>query len=126
MKVRLGVVAAVVFYCAAAGVIWGQDLDPQIRKITDGIYVYVGKNLNSNAGIVLTQEGVVLVDSGHNPTDSRAIAAAVKKTHGSAGALPHRHRAARRSHDRPLCLLAAGDHHRPRKRHGVDEAGVQS
>src|SRR3954470_2714050 len=56
-----------------------QDLGPQIKKIKDGIYVYVGKNLNSNCGIVLTQEGVVLIDSGHNPTDSRAILDAVKK-----------------------------------------------
>ena len=79
MKVKPRLFAAVCFYFAAAGVVWGQDLDPQIRKIKDGIYVYVGKNLNSNAGIVLTQEGVVLIDGGHNPTDSRAIAAAVKK-----------------------------------------------
>jgi cyclase len=50
-----------------------------VRKITDGIYVYVGTNLNSNCGIVLTQEGVVLIDSDHNPTDSRAILEAVKK-----------------------------------------------
>ncbi|HEY6720001.1 MAG TPA: MBL fold metallo-hydrolase [Burkholderiales bacterium] len=56
-----------------------QDLDPQIRKLKDGIYVYVGKNFNSNCGIILTQEGVVLVDSGHNPTDSRAIREAVRK-----------------------------------------------
>ena len=35
--------------------------------------------MNSNCGIVLTQEGVILIDSGHNPTDSRAILAAVKK-----------------------------------------------
>ncbi|HMH17489.1 MAG TPA: MBL fold metallo-hydrolase [Burkholderiales bacterium] len=56
-----------------------QDLDPQIRKLKEGIYVYVGKNFNSNCGIILTQEGVVLVDSGHNPTDSRAIREAVRK-----------------------------------------------
>ncbi len=56
-----------------------QDLGPQIKKLKDGIYVYVGKNFNSNCGIILTQEGVVLIDSGHNPTDSRAIADAVKK-----------------------------------------------
>ncbi len=56
-----------------------QDLGPNIRKIKDGIYVYVGTNFNSNCGIVITQEGVVLVDSGHNPTDSRAIFDAVKK-----------------------------------------------
>src|SRR3972149_8494200 len=79
MKVKLRLIAAVCFYCAVAGVVWGQALDPQIRKIKDGIYVYVGKNFNSNAGIILTQEGVVLIDSGHNPTDSRVIAAAVKK-----------------------------------------------
>lgn len=56
-----------------------QDLGPQIRKLEDGVYVYVGKNLNSNCGIVLTQDGVVLIDSGHNPTDSRAVLAAVRK-----------------------------------------------
>ena len=56
-----------------------QDLGPQIRKLADGIYVYVGKNFNSNCGIVVTQDGVVLIDSGHNPTDSRAILAAVRK-----------------------------------------------
>ncbi len=61
------------------GLAQAQNLGPNIRKITDGIYVYVGNNLNSNCGIVITQEGVVLIDSGHNPTDSRAILAAVKK-----------------------------------------------
>jgi cyclase len=55
-----------------------QDLGPQFTKLGDGIYVYVGKNFNSNTGIVLTSEGVVLIDSGHNPTDSRAVLAAVK------------------------------------------------
>lgn len=74
MKVRL----AFVFLLVAALLLFGshlsaQDLGPQFRKIQDGIYAYVGKNLNSNSGIVLTQDGVVLIDSGHNPTDSRAM-----------------------------------------------------
>src|SRR6185295_4798366 len=56
-----------------------QDLGPQIKKFGDGIYVYVGKNFNSNTGIILTQDGVVLIDSGHAPTDSRAVADIVKK-----------------------------------------------
>ena len=56
-----------------------QDLGPQIKKLGEGIYVYVGKNFNSNTGIILTQDGVVLIDSGHAPTDSRAVAEAVKK-----------------------------------------------
>jgi cyclase len=63
----------------AVGFALAQDLGPQIRKLEDGVYVYVGKNFNSNCGIVLTREGVVLIDSGHNPTDSRAVLEAVKK-----------------------------------------------
>ena len=62
-----------------AGSALAQDLGPQIEKLTDGVYVYVGKNFNSNCGIILTQDGVVLIDSGHNPTDSRAVLEAVKK-----------------------------------------------
>jgi cyclase len=62
-----------------AGSALAQDLGPQIKKLNDGVYVYVGKDFNSNCGIVLTQDGVVLIDSGHAPTDSRAILEAVKK-----------------------------------------------
>jgi cyclase len=57
----------------------GQELPPNLKKIKDGIYVYVGDKFNSNCGIVITQEGVVLIDSGHNPTDARVILEAVKK-----------------------------------------------
>ena len=56
-----------------------------LRKITDGIYVYVGKvrvppdlERDSNAGIIITQEGVVLVDTGETPLDARAIQNVVK------------------------------------------------
>src|SRR5437660_4981187 len=77
MKLKNAFAVFIPFF--AMGFAFAQDLCPQIRKLEDGIYVYVGKNLNSNCGIVLTREGVVLVDSGHNPTDSRAILAAVRK-----------------------------------------------
>src|SRR5712691_5296247 len=77
MKLKNAFAVFVPFF--AIGFASAQDLGPQIRKLEDGVYVYVGKNFNSNCGIVLTQEGVVLIDSGHNPTDSRAILQAVKK-----------------------------------------------
>src|SRR5712691_12080979 len=77
MKLKNAFAIFVSFF--AAGFALAQDLGPQIRKLEDGIYVYVGKNFNSNCGIVLTREGVVLIDSGHNATDSRAILEAVKK-----------------------------------------------
>jgi cyclase len=77
MKLKSTLAVFVSFF--AVGFAFTQDLGPQIRKLEDGVYVYVGKNLNSNCGIVLTREGVVLIDSGHNPTDSRAILEAVRK-----------------------------------------------
>src|ERR1041384_1186125 len=79
MKAKPALVLAAIISLVLVRSIEAQDLGPQIKKFKDGIYVYVGKELNSNCGIVLTQEGVVLIDSGHNPTDSRAILAAVKK-----------------------------------------------
>src|ERR1044072_4333619 len=79
MRVKPVFLFALLFGLVTVQAAAAQDLDPNIRKLVDGVCVYVGKNFNSNCGIVLTQEGVVLIDSGHNPTDSRAILAAVKK-----------------------------------------------
>lgn len=73
----LGVLAIAAL--AVTGPAFAQDLDPQVKKLTDGVYVFVGTNHNSNCGIVLTEEGVVLIDSGHNPVDSRKVAETVKK-----------------------------------------------
>ena len=78
-KIKLAVLLAILTGFVMAGSAFAQDLGPQIEKLTDGVYVYVGKNFNSNCGIILTQDGVVLIDSGHNPTDSRAVLEAVKK-----------------------------------------------
>ena len=79
MRTRLTLILALCIGLFLTEPLAAQDLGPNIRKIKDGIYVYVGTNFNSNCGIVLTQEGVVLIDSGHNPTDSRTIFDAVKK-----------------------------------------------
>jgi cyclase len=65
-----------------------QDLGPDFQKIKEGIYVRSAtatdprpnaKLLNSNCAIILTKDGVVLIDSGENPTDSQAVLKAVKK-----------------------------------------------
>ena len=70
--------------CFACGLVFvsslaAQDLGPNFKKLKDGIYVESSAENNSNCGIILTQEGVILIDSGHNPTDSRAVMEAVKK-----------------------------------------------
>ena len=79
MRPKLAFFVAAFLAASFTRAVYAQDLPANIRKIKDGIYVYVGNNFNSNCGIVVTQEGVVLIDSGHSPTDSRAIFDAVKK-----------------------------------------------
>lgn len=56
-----------------------QDLGPHFKKIKEGIFVRAEKPVDANAVIILTQEGVVLIDSGHNPPDSLALSKAVKQ-----------------------------------------------
>lgn len=58
---------------------WAQDLGPNIKKIKDGIYVQSAREVNSTVGIILTNEGVVLIDTGQSVVDTRAVAEAVKK-----------------------------------------------
>jgi cyclase len=70
---------AIISSLALAGSAFAQDLGPQVRKLADGVYTMVGNNWESNAGIILTQDGVVLVDSGHNPIEGRKLLEVVKK-----------------------------------------------
>jgi len=61
-----------------------QDLGRHFQKIRDGIYIYSiddlpGRDPTSNCGIIVTDDGVVLIDSGPNPPDSLIIFKAVKQ-----------------------------------------------
>jgi cyclase len=80
MKCRIVVVsivaAAALFAVTTAH---AQELGPHVKMIRDGIYVYAGQPQDSNVTIIRTQEGVVLIDTGQSPTDSRAAMDAVKK-----------------------------------------------
>jgi cyclase len=59
--------------------VWAQDLGPGFTKINDGIYVYASNPTSSTCSIIVTQDGVVMIDSCNNPVDSRKVLAAVKK-----------------------------------------------
>src|SRR5712692_5784179 len=85
MKLKSAKALAAVIPFFAIGLAFAQDLGAQIRKLEDGVYVYVGKNFNSNCGIALTREGVVLIDSGHATTDSGALLEAVRRLIGLPG-----------------------------------------
>ncbi len=59
-----------------------QDLGPHFTKIKDGIYVQTAKSAlpaNSNGSIVVTNQGIVLVDTGQTAIDSREIREATNK-----------------------------------------------
>jgi len=74
----LGYLLAIV-YLSLAATVAAQDLGPKFKKVRDGIFVYTDALNESNCTIILTEDGVVLIDSGQSPKDSHVIAAALKK-----------------------------------------------
>ena len=74
----------VLSWIICASPLGAQDLGRHFQKIREGIYVYgvddlPGRDPTSNCGIILTDEGVVLIDSGPHPPDSLIILKAVKQ-----------------------------------------------
>jgi cyclase len=51
---------------------------PEFVKLADDVYAYVGKRNDANAMVIVTNQGVVLVDTGNNQPDTRDIAAKIK------------------------------------------------
>jgi len=51
---------------------------PEFRKLAEDVYAYIGKLNDANAMVVVTTEGVVLVDTGNNVTDTRDLLAHVR------------------------------------------------
>jgi cyclase len=68
--------ALLAIFASSAG---AQDLGPHFRKIKEGIYVQSAREANSTSSIILTEEGVVIVDTGQTPIDSREVMEAVRK-----------------------------------------------
>jgi cyclase len=80
MKTKFNIgLLSIVFGLGFASSLSAQDLGPHFKKIKDGIFVRAEKPADSNAAIILTSEGVVMIDSGHNPPDSLALSKAVKQ-----------------------------------------------
>jgi cyclase len=45
----------------------------EFTKVADGVYAFVGKRNDANALVVVTAQGVVLVDTGNNPPETRLL-----------------------------------------------------
>lgn len=56
-----------------------QDLGPHVRKIRDGIHVYAARPADANVTIIETREGVVMIDTGQTPAESRVVMGILKK-----------------------------------------------
>ncbi len=56
-----------------------QELGPGFTKVKDGIYVYAPDQTTTTCSMVVTQEGVAMIDSCNNPLDSRKMLAALNK-----------------------------------------------
>ncbi len=78
MKIRFAGAACAAMLSLAAP-LPAQDLGPQVRKVKDGIFVYAAKAQDSNVSIVLTREGVVMIDTGQTPVDSLAARDLLRK-----------------------------------------------
>ena len=70
-------VAILILYSAASA--QAQELGPGFHKIKDGIYTFAPDQGTTTCSFVVTEAGVVMIDSCNSPLDSRRMAAAIKK-----------------------------------------------
>jgi len=76
---RLTVLALGALSVMAPAFAWSQDFGPGFHKIKDGIYTFAPDQTTTTCSFVVTEAGVVMIDSCNNPLDSRRMAAAIKK-----------------------------------------------
>lgn len=70
---------ALLFLSLTANSALAQEPGPNFKKIADGIFVRALKPADANATIILTSEGIVLIDSGHNALDWVALKEATNR-----------------------------------------------
>src|SRR5580704_2254895 len=78
MRTKTAGVLAIFAACTFIGAAGAQELGPQVTKLAEGVYVHAGRGFESNSGIILTQDGVIVIDTGQNPYESRNIWATVR------------------------------------------------
>jgi cyclase len=79
MKLRFAMTSIFAASILWASALWAQDLGPGFTKVKDGIYTFAPDATTTTCSFVVTQEGVVMIDSCNSPLDSRKMLAAIKK-----------------------------------------------
>jgi cyclase len=62
---------AMLFSVGAARAITGETAE--LKPLAEGVYAFIGKRNDANALVIVTGEGVVLVDTGNNPPETRIL-----------------------------------------------------
>lgn len=73
------VICAVVCLAGFCRSLQAQELTPGFHKIRDGIYTFAPDQATTTCSFVVTEVGVVMIDSCNSPLDARKMLAAVKK-----------------------------------------------
>jgi cyclase len=68
---KLFILLALLLAPAAAPAMTGEKA--VLAKLADGVYAFVGKRNDANAMVIVTTQGVVLVDTGNNPPETRIL-----------------------------------------------------
>jgi cyclase len=79
MKIRFCMLSAIAALILGASALFAQELGPGFTKVKDGIYVFAPDATTTTCSFVVTQEGVVMIDSCNSPVDSRRMLATIKK-----------------------------------------------
>ena len=66
------VVVAAVLICAARAYAITPEKS-EFKKLADDVYAYIGKVNDANAMVIVTSQGVVVVDTGNNQPETRNI-----------------------------------------------------
>ncbi len=70
---RMAVVAAFALAMTAASAYAITGEKAEFKKVADDVYAFVGKLNDANALVVVTSQGVVVVDTGNNPPETRLL-----------------------------------------------------
>ena len=62
-----------------AGPALGAEALPALERVAPDVYVFTGPDGEANAGVVVGDEGVVVIDSSPTPETARRLAAEIKR-----------------------------------------------
>ena len=98
-----------------------RDSTARVERLADGVYAIIHDDAtdqwpHSNTGVVVYDDGVLVVDATYLPSRARADIALIRRAHRQAGALPGQHPLAHGSHlrERGVPRRLSGDDHRDR------------